>query len=174
LVTDKQFIAIGKIVGVHGIKGNLRVHSYAESLSSFEPGKPIRVQSARGWQRNFHVKWVKSHSKGILLAFEDVDDRHSAEALVGSTLLIDKNSLPELEEGTYYWSDLIGLSVFTKDEHYLGRITAILPTGSNDVYVVKTGGQDRQNEVLIPALESVVLAIDLEKRVMHVDLPEGL
>jgi len=79
-----------------------------------------------------------------------------------------------LEAGTYYWSDLIGLSVFSKDEDYIGRLTAILPTGSNDVYVVANVVQGHKKEVLIPALESVVVDIDLEKRVMHVDLPEGL
>ncbi len=173
-MTDKQLITIGKIIGAHGIKGNLKVHSYAESVSSFETGTLIRVKNTHGVEKNYHVKWVKPHSKGILLAFENVEEREVAEALIGSELLIDKGTLPELEAGTYYWSDLIGLSVFSKDEDYIGRITAILPTGSNDVYVVANAIQGRQIEVLIPALESVVVDIDLEKRVMHVDLPEGL
>jgi 16S rRNA processing protein RimM len=88
--------------------------------------------------------------------------------------MIAKSQLPELEAGTYYWSDLIGLSVFSKDDVYIGCLTAILPTGSNDVYVVENTGPGGRHEILIPALQSVVLDIDLEKRVMHVDLPEGL
>jgi len=134
----------------------------------------LRVKNARGVEKNYHVKWAQPHSKGVLLALEDVDDRDLAEALIGSDLLIDKKTLPELEKGTYYWSDLVGLSVFSKDEDYLGRVTAIMPTGGNDVYVVAKVVQGRQKEFLIPALESVVLDIDLEKQVMHVDLPEGL
>ncbi len=173
-MSENQFITIGKIVGAHGVKGNLKVRSYAESLSSFETGALIRVRNTRGVEKNYHIKWAKLHSRGILLAFADVDERSLAEALVGSELLIDKKTLPELEAGTYYWSDLVGLSVFSKDEDYIGCITAILTTGSNDVYVVANVIQGRQKEVLIPALESVVLNIDLEKRVMHVDLPEGL
>ena len=173
-MTDTQFIAIGKIIGAHGIKGNLKIHSYAESLSPFEAGTRICVKNARGWKKNYHVKWVKPHSKGILLAFRGVDDRTLAETLIGSELFIDRGTLPELEAGTYYWSDLIGLSVFSKEEDYIGRIKAVLPTGSNDVYVVENVGNDHKEEVLIPALQSVVLDVDLEKQVMIVDLPEGL
>jgi len=173
-VTDKPFIAIGKIVGVHGIKGNLKVRSYAESLSAFQAGAALLVKSDRGGEKSYRIKWAQPHAKGILLAFERIDNRSQAEALVGSELLIAKSQLPELEEGTYYWSDLIGLSVFSKDEAYLGRITAVMPTGSNDVYVIENTHQGGRLEVLIPALQSVVLDIDLEKRVMIVDLPEGL
>jgi len=75
-----------------------------------------------------------------------------------------------LDEGIYYWFDLIGIKVYTTEEKYLGRIESIVETGSNDVYVVKHG----EKEVLIPALESVVLDIDLEHKRMRVDLPEGL
>lgn len=173
-MTDTQFIAIGKIIGAHGIKGNLRVHSYAESPSLFETGRLIRVRNSSGGEKNYQVKWAKPHSKGILLAFEDVVNRTLAEALVGAELLIDRRILPELEAGTYYWSDLIGLSVFSKDGNFIGCIKAIMPTGSNDVYVVASGVEGGPKEVLIPALESVVLEVDLEKGEMHVDLPEGL
>jgi 16S rRNA processing protein RimM len=90
--------------------------------------------------------------------------------MVGCDLFIKKSELPELEEGTYYWFDLIGIDVYTTQEEYLGRIASIVETGSNDVYVVKNGEQ----EILIPALETVVLDIDLGKKQMRVDLPEGL
>lgn len=173
-MTDKPFIIIGKIVGAHGIKGNLKIHSYAESLSAFQAGASFLVKHVSGWEKTYRIKWAQPHSKGILLAFEQVDTRDLAEALIGSELMIAKSQLPELEAGTYYWSDLIGLSVFSKDDVYIGCLTAILPTGSNDVYVVENTGPGGRHEILIPALQSVVLDIDLEKRVMHVDLPEGL
>ena len=78
--------------------------------------------------------------------------------------------MPDLEEGDYYWFDLIGLDVFGIDQKYLGRLESIIQTGSNDVYVVKKD----DTEILIPALESVVQKIDLKNRRMQVDLPEGL
>jgi 16S rRNA processing protein RimM len=75
-----------------------------------------------------------------------------------------------LENGSYYWIDLIGIEVYTAEDDYLGRIESIIETGSNDVYVVK----DKKKEVLIPALKSVVTDIDLSQKRMQVDLPDGL
>jgi 16S rRNA processing protein RimM len=85
-------------------------------------------------------------------------------------LFIPETELPELDEDTYYWFELIGIEVYTTEDEYLGRIESVFPTGSNDVYVVK----DRQKEILVPALDSVVIDIDLEHKRMRVDLPEGL
>ena len=105
-----------------------------------------------------------------MISFKGVTDRDRAEALIGAELFIPETELPELDEDTYYWFELIGIEVYNTQEDYLGRITSIFPTGSNDVYVVK----NKTNEVLIPALESVVIDIDLELKRMRVDLPEGL
>ncbi len=169
-----MFLTIGKIVGAHGVKGNIKVHSYAESLSVFEPGRSILVINAKGIEKTFEINWAKPHSRGVLLSLRGIDSRKSAEALIGSELFITRDSLPELEDGVYYWSDIIGLSVFTIDQQYIGRVESIIQTGSNDVYVVKDLSRDHDNETLIPALESVVLEIDLENNTMRVDLPEGL
>ena len=105
-----------------------------------------------------------------MISLKGVTDRERAEELIGAELFIPETELPELDEDTYYWFELIGIEVYTTEGYYLGRITTILPTGSNDVYVVK----DNKKEVLIPALESVVLDIDLELKRMRLDLPEGL
>ncbi len=163
-------LPIGKIVGAHGIMGALRVFSFAESPSVFKPGGLIYLKSDKGGERTCTIKWAKPHRKGVLLALKGIDSRNGAESLIGAELLVNKESLPKLEKGTYYWFDIVGLSVFTFDNAYIGRVTSILPTGSNDVYVV----QDEDKEILVPALESVVVEIDFEKKRMTVDLPEGL
>lgn len=121
-------------------------------------------------EKTYTIDWVQPHSKNALVCFKGITDCNAAEGLVGSQLFIAKAELPELEAGIYYWFDLIGLEVFTTEEKYLGRIESIIETGSNDVYVVKTDGA----EILVPALESVVLSIDLKGKRMQVDLPEGL
>jgi 16S rRNA processing protein RimM len=173
-VKKNGFISVGKIVGVHGLNGTSKVYSYAESLSVFQPNGSILLRTATGQEKKYEIKWAKPHTRVILLALKGVTNRSQAEKLIGCELYIDKAKLPELEEGTYYWFDIIGLSVFTVDENYLGRVESIIPTGSNDVYVVKNPDKDEKNEVLIPALESVILEIDLKRQVMRVDLPEGL
>jgi 16S rRNA processing protein RimM len=105
---------------------------------------------------------------------EGIENRDVAETLIGSELFVKRDSFPKLVDGSYYWFDIIGLAVFTNDEKYIGRVESIIPTGSNDVYVVKDAQKDRDNEILIPAIESAVLEIDLEQKRMIVDLPEGL
>lgn len=168
------FLIIGKIIGTHGLKGSVKVHSYAESLSLYEPNSLIIVRSAKGWEKTYPIKWAKPHKRLILLSLEGITNLNLAEELIGSELIIKQANLPELENGSYYWFDIIGLSVFTNDGKYLGIVESIIPTGSNDVYVVKDPAKDQDNEILIPALESVVLAIDLKQKIMRVDLPAGL
>ncbi len=161
---------IGKIVGAHGVKGTNKFLSYAESLSLFEAGSTVWICDRSGRQVVYEIKWVKPHGRTALMALNGVTDRRQAQALVGAEVFIEKARLPEPEPGTYYWFDLIGMEVYSTGENYLGRLTAVIPTGSNDVYVVKDG----EKEVLVPALESVVCNIDCQRRRMVVDLPEGL
>jgi 16S rRNA processing protein RimM len=173
-VEKNGFFPIGKIVGAHGVKGNIKVYSYAESLSFFEPGSSILIINAKGSENTYKIKWVKPHTRVLLLSLEGIESRDSAETLIGSEIIIKKADLPELEDGSYYWFKIIGLSVFTTDDQYLGKIESIISTGSNDVFVVKDQNKKQDNETLIPALESVVLEIDFELKTMRVDLPEGL
>jgi len=164
---------MGKIVGAHGIKGALKVYSYAESASSFKPGSSVILKTG-GLEQAFTIAWVKPHHKTILVAFEGVANRSQAEELVGLELFMARESLETLEEGVYYWSDIIGLSVYTVENEYLGRVTSVIQTGSNDVYVVKNEQGQDPAEILVPALEWVVREIDVDQKVMRVDLPEGL
>jgi len=168
--TKQGHVLIGKIIGIHGNKGTNKLRSYAESLSIFLPGDPILVRDLRGREANYEINWVKPHTGTPLISFKGITNRDQAKTLTGAELFIPQSQLPELDEDTYYWHDLIGIEVFTTAEEFLGWIESIIDTGSNDVYVVKR----EEKEVLIPALESVVLEIDLEHKRMQVDLPEGL
>jgi len=163
-------VLIGEIIGTHGIKGINKFRSYAESLEVFEPGRSILVRESSGRETNREINWVQRHRQTPLLWFEEINSRSQAEVLIGAALFIPKAELPQLENGSFYWCDLIGIAVYTADAEYLGRIESIIETGSNDVYVVK----NHKREILIPALESVVSNVDLEQKRMQVDLPEGL
>ncbi|MGD8991095.1 MAG: ribosome maturation factor RimM [Desulfobacterales bacterium] len=167
-ITDR--ITIGKIVGVHGVKGALKIHSFAESLEIFQPGDWISVSIPEVGEKDYEIDWIKPHSQVALLSLNNISDRDQAMTLIGADLQIEKALLPELEKGVYYWHQLIGLKVFTIEDRYLGRLESIIETGANDVYVVTN---DRR-EILIPALKSVVQAIDIEANSMRVDVPDGL
>lgn len=163
-------VLIGKIVGAHGIRGNIKIVSFAESLEIFEAGRAILLRDLAGLLKEYRIGWVKAHGRGTLMQLDGIKSREDVEALIGSELYIEKKILPPLEPGVFYWMDLIGLDVVTTEGNYLGKIDSIMQTGSNDVYVVK----HHENETLIPALENVVTAVDLEKSEMQVVLPEGL
>ena len=166
----KEVALVGKIVGAHGVKGTSKISVYVESLTIFKPDTALLVCSPDGSENSYEMDWVKPHSRGALLALKGVTSRDQAKTLVGAELYIHRSKLPKLEDGAYYWFDLIGLKVYTPDDQYLGRLDSIIETGANDVYVVNKN--DR--EILIPALKSVVRSIDIESNIMRVELPEGL
>jgi 16S rRNA processing protein RimM len=164
------YVLIGKIVGAHGTQGANKIQSYADSLAAFKSGRRVLIRNPRGQEKWHTINWVKPHQRAALLSLQGVNSRTQAEAMIDDELYIRKSDLPELDDGAFYWFDLIGMDVYTTDERYLGRLESILPTGSNDVYTVRNG----KIEVLIPALESVVREVDLGNNRMRVDLPEGL
>lgn len=167
---DPRYVRIGRITGTHGLGGVLKLRSFTESLELFAPGRSLRASRAEGALRVFEVEWARAQGQSTLLALKGVDDRRLAEGLVGWDLFVEKQALPQLESGTYYWDELIGMDVYAAGGPRLGRLASIFRTGSNDVYVVAEAGR----ELLVPALRSVVTAVDLQARRMEVDLPEGL
>jgi 16S rRNA processing protein RimM len=169
-MTEDALICVGKVVGTHGIKGYLRVVSYAESAAPFTDGRQLSLRQKGEPVAKFRIKSARFHKRGFLLALEGISSVDEAMEWVGYELCIDRATLPEPEQGSYYWHEIIGMDVFTVNGRRLGRVTAIFPTGSNDVYVVREGNK----EILIPALESVVMDIDLTANSLRVDLPEGL
>ena len=163
-------LQIGKIMGVHGMKGYLKVYSFAESTDPFDPGKQLTMKCPDGESKTVTVVESLPYKNFLRIALEGITDRTSAEILIGAGLYIDRSELPEPEAGRWYWCDLIGLEVYQTDGLYLGRIENLFETGSNDVLVVKQG----ETEILIPVIESVVRSVDLEEKMVTVDLPEGL
>ena len=163
-------LSVGKIVGTHGIKGDLKVFPYAESIDLFDPGRELVLSREGEPIATFRIASARPHKRVVLLALEGIASIEAAKEWTGCELCIDKASLPQPEDGGYYWHEIVGLEAFTLDNRRLGRVEAIIPTGSNDVYVVRDG----EKEVLIPAIDSVVVDIDLKEKVLRVDVPDGL
>jgi 16S rRNA processing protein RimM len=166
----KDSVLIGKIIGVHGVGGTIRIQSFAESLEIFKPGTALLVISPENRKTRCKIKWIKPHARGALLTVMEISNRDEAKALTGSELYIERSRFPKLEQDIYYWFELIGLNVYTSDDRYIGRLESVIETGANDVYIVKK----KNKEILIPALKSVVRSIDIEQKIMRVDLPDGL
>ena len=162
-------LTMGYVSGVHGLKGFVKVKSHADSTAPFEPGSRLFLRPPEGRGQWYTVIRTSPHKKGLLMMLEGVDV-NVAETLVGNEILISGAALPDLEPDTYYWKDLVGMTVTDIHQGVLGTIDHVMPTGSNDVFVV-TGGK---REVLVPHIAHVVLSVDLEARTICIDLPEGL
>ncbi len=167
-------IQIGKIVAAHGVRGAVKVYSYAESAKCYTAQETLVLVDPKGAEHRYKALWAKPHKNSLRMALDGVATRNDAEALVGCTIWISKTSLPPLDGDTHYWIDLIGLAVHGPDDEYLGKITEIIETGANDVYVVKTPGGYPVREILLPAIASVVTEVDIPGKRMSVVLPEGL
>jgi 16S rRNA processing protein RimM len=162
-------VAIGKATRAHGIRGAIKVFPYGETLDEVEAGDTLFFLEG-GAQHQLTVVSLSAQNRVWIAQFEEVCSRDEAEALAGKEILIPSERLPELPEGEYYQFQLIGLTVETREGRPLGTLSAVLETGSNDVYVVEGDGK----EVLIPAIEEVVTKVDLPNGKIIVDLPEGL
>ncbi len=164
-------LLIGRIVGFHGVRGIVKVQCYIDSPAVFDDLNEIWIESDNGGLSRIAIEKIKFHKRNVLFSFQGIEDRDSAESLKGKNLFINQDRLPDLEDDEYYWKDLIGIKVFElESDSYIGSLKSIIQTGGNDVYVVKK----EDEEILIPAIGSVVKSIDLDKNSMYVDLPEGL
>ncbi len=164
-----SLVAVGKVVRTHGIRGAIKVLAYGETLGEMEAGEKLFSIEDKG-QRQLTLVRLNPHQRVLIVEFEEIGSIDQAQALTGKDLFIDKGRLPRLPSGEYYHFQLIGLSVQTKDGKALGTLSTVLETGGNDVYVVEREGQ----ELLIPAIEEVIVEVDLLNGRLIVDLPEGL
>ncbi|MCF8036416.1 MAG: ribosome maturation factor RimM [Desulfobacteraceae bacterium] len=165
-----ELLLIGKILKAHGVKGEVKVYPYLEEYSLMDPGREVLVEPPGKPAALYRIHKAQVYKNVLRVAFEAVGDRNAAEELAGGRVLIPRSMLPPAEPDAWYWCDLIGLDVYDANGELIGRVAAMMETGSNDVFVVRQDGDER----LIPAIASVILDIDLEAGQMRVDLPEGL
>lgn len=163
-----QRIVVGRISGIYGIRGYLRVISYTRPRENIFNYKCWWLKQGDDWQ-DVTLQEGKVSGKGLKAKIQGIDDRDSARQLIDSDIAIERSQLAEIGPGEYYWHDLIGLSVCNQDGKDLGHVRELLETGANDVLVVE--GEQR---ILIPYIkEHYILAIDLEKKMIRVDWESG-
>ncbi len=150
------------------------MHSFAETMAPYLVGEKILLDMPESGLQIRTIRWVTSHGRRLLLGLEAVEDRDTAESLAGVSLFIDKKRLPPLEEDTYYWFDLVGLSVYDIQGELLGRLDEVIPTPGNDVYVIRQVVHGQTRERLLPAIGEVIVKVDIVRKIMVVNPPEGL
>ncbi|WP_159819048.1 ribosome maturation factor RimM [Colwellia sp. 20A7] len=174
-MSTQNQITLGKVGAVYGIKGWLRIHSFTDESDAILDYFPWSLKLGNNTRTVDVTDWRK-HNKGLVVKVAGIDDRDDAQALVGSDILINESSLPELSKGDYYWRDLIGMAVVTTQGYDLGVVSDMLETGANDVLVVKANLNDgfSKKERLIPyLLEQVVESVSIENKQICVDWDPG-
>ncbi len=158
-----DYVVIGRISGLFGVRGWLKLFSHTEPRDNILNYSPWFLEQAGEW-RPYELSDGRPQGRGVVAHLAGCDDREQAAALVGCNIAIRREQLPPAEEGEYYWGDLTGLAVFTRDGQLLGRVDHLFETGANDVIVVKG-----ERERLIPFIADVVLEVDLSGHRMTVD-----
>jgi len=169
-VSQENLLLLGKVIRPHGLDGLLRIRSYAQSEESFLNAGTVFIKSGSGEASEHRIIFIRPHKKIFLLKLEGLSSLDDAERLRGAEILIRKYSAGNGNGQEYYWYELIGLRVYLDGGKYIGTVKQILPTGSNDIYVVREG----RKEYLIPAIHDVVKEIDLADQRMIISEMEGL
>lgn len=180
----QEYLSVGCMINTHGVRGEIKVSPSTSDVSRFEylyrilvdmspsgAGKGDRTAPSAGTPlKEFFVEGVRAHKNHILMKLRGVDDLSSAEAFKGREIWVAREDARKLDDDEWFICDILGLSVF-EDGKLLGKLTDVLQTGSNDVYVTK---DETGREILIPALKDVILTVDIPGGRMDVKLPEGL
>ncbi|MGL4858418.1 MAG: ribosome maturation factor RimM [Enterobacteriaceae bacterium] len=164
-------VVLGKLGSAYGIRGWLRVFSSTEHADAIFDYQPWQVRQSGQWQAVELESW-KRHNQELIVKLKGIDDRDAANRMVNAEIAVDTAQLPALQEGEYYWKDLLGCRVLTLSGYDLGTVTDMMETGSNDVLVVRANPKDAfaAKERLIPFLEQqVIIKVDLDQRLIEVD-----
>ena len=161
---NPRLIEVGKVIGAFGVKGWIKVHSYTASPGSILKYLPWTLE-VKGSKKPVELVEGLLQPSAVVAKLKGYDDRTQAEALKNSRILVPRSVLPALFDGSFYWDDLIGLSVSTCGGYSLGHVSRLMETGANDVMVV-IGDRER----LIPFVVDVyVKHVNLETGCITVD-----
>ncbi len=166
----ENYFTVGNIVNTQGIKGEMRIMPTVDDIDRFKLLKKVYIDN-RGTIKEYDVEGIRFHKQFVLIKLKGVNDMTTAETFKGSVVKITEDMAIPCGEDEYYIRDLYDMTVKDEEGAELGIIGDILFTGANDVYVIK---RRNDKDILIPAIKSCILNVDIEKKVMTVRLPEGL
>ncbi|GAA5315332.1 MAG: ribosome maturation factor RimM [Candidatus Pelagadaptatus aseana] len=168
-----NLINVGRITTVFGVKGWVKVHSDTQPRENICSYNPWWLKTRHG-VKSVEIDDFKPHGDALVVHIKGIDDRDEAREICQVDVAVERQQMPDLEEGDYYWHQLQGLrvvTVFEGNDQDLGTVTRLLETGANDVLVVKGDANSiDQKERLIPYVpDQFVVKIDLEQQSITVD-----
>ncbi|MEH7222536.1 ribosome maturation factor RimM [Bacillus sp. JJ1566] len=163
---------VGKIVNTHGIKGEVRIISRTDFPEErYKIGNTLYIFLENKEPIEVKVQSYRTHKNFDLVTFDGFENVNDVEPFKGALIKVHESQLGELEDGEYYFHEIIGCTVITEEGEELGAIKEILTPGANDVWVVKGA---KGKEILIPFIDDIVKEIDIEEQRITIHLMEGL
>jgi 16S rRNA processing protein RimM len=167
----QEYLAVGKVLSSWSFKGQVKIQPLTDDIMRFKKLKKVFLQTDDKKIPHEVESVTFLNNRFVVLKIKGIDSERKAKELISKYVFIHRDDAVKLPEGRYFICDIIGLDVFTEQEEYIGKITDVLETGANDVYVVKRVGKA---DVLLPAIKQVIKVIDIHNRKMIVRPMEGL
>lgn len=172
VVVPDGYLVVGQITSAHGLRGEMSIELHTDFPERFQAGTTLYMGEQLEPIEIAHARPHKSH---ILLRFHDVTTREDAERMRGTWLYVPEDDAVPLDDGAYWIHDIVGLRVITDTGQELGKVTNVMSTGANDVYIIQPApGINRDRELLLPAVADVIQKIDIETGTLIVTLLPGL
>ncbi len=164
---NKKRILLGRILGAHGVHGNVLIKSYTQDPSAIADYGAVTDANGNHPLR-LEVKWATA--KGIIAHIHDIADRDAAEALKGRELYVDRSQLPDTDGDEFYHVDLIGLIAQDEQGNKIGTVIDVANYGASDILEIKLEGTDKTE--LIPFTPAFAPHVDLENGVITLAMPQ--
>lgn len=174
---SEKWFTVGKVVNTHGLRGEVKVLSQTDFADvRFAAGsKLLMLNEESGASLEVKIVASRAHKNVYILKLEGFDDINLVEKYKGWVLKVSEANLVELDEGEYYYHEIIGCRVETGDGEELGTISEILSPGANDVWVVDPPkGQGKKQQLLLPVIDDVLISVNTKEKLVTVRLMEGL
>ncbi len=165
---EPVYLTVGFLRRPHGLRGEIIMDLHTDFPERLKRGRKLLVSEEH---TQVTIQSVREHQNGVLIKFSGVDTPEDAGKLRNQWVYVKASDVPPLPEGQIYQHELFGFHVVDENNNSLGELVEIIETGANDVYVVRN---DSGRELLLPAIPSVILELDTDRRIMRVHLLEGL
>jgi 16S rRNA processing protein RimM len=165
---EPVYLTVGYLRRPHGLRGEIVMDLHTDFPERLKRGRKLLVSEA---YTPLTIESVRNHQQSVLIKFQGIDTPEQAGEYRNQWVYVKASEVPPLPEGKIYQHELFGFQVVDENGNSLGEVVEILETGANNVYVVK---DESGREILLPAIPSVILELNTERRIMRVHLLEGL
>ena len=167
---SQAFRAVAKIISLFGIRGEVKIFSYARTAEEFETLESLYCGSTEGESVPCSIESVRMRGKDIYLKLTGVDDRTAAEAFRGKYLFVEESQKKKLPKEKFFVDDIVGCTVIDEEGKKVGTVRSVDALPGQMMYTVRT----RNGDVMLPAVQEFVLSVDVDKKQIVVRPPEGL